>query len=68
GAELRWAILEAPPVHIDELIHSTFDTHSPLTLAFDENQRGQTVYFAFCWENTSGEKGPYSPVQSVVIP
>jgi hypothetical protein len=68
GAEIRWAILDAPPAHIDDLVHSAFDTHSPLTLAFDDDQRGKTVYFALCWENTRGEKGPYSPFMSAIIP
>jgi hypothetical protein len=68
GAEIRWAILDAPPVHIDDLVHSAFDTHSPYTLTFDDSERGKTVYFALCWENTRGEKGPYSPFVSAIIP
>jgi hypothetical protein len=68
GAEIRWAILPAPPTTLGDLINSSFDTHTPFTLSFDENQRGQTVYFCLCWENTRGEKGPWSEIVSAIIP
>ncbi|MDR2292639.1 MAG: hypothetical protein LBE11_04100 [Prevotellaceae bacterium] len=68
GAEIRWAILDAPPVSIGDLIRSSFDTHTPFTFEFDENQRGLTVYFCLCWENTRGEKGPWSEIISAVVP
>jgi hypothetical protein len=68
GAEIRWAILDKPPAGIDDLIHSSFDTHTPFTLTFTEEQRGQTVYFCLCWENTRGEKGPNSEIHHAIIP
>jgi hypothetical protein len=68
GAEIRWAILDKPPVSVEDMIHSSFDTHSPFTLSFDENQRGKTVYFCLRWENTRGEKGPWSEIVSAIIP
>jgi hypothetical protein len=68
GAEIRWAILDTPPASIEELIFSSFDTRTPFTLSFDENQRGETVYFCLRWENTRGEKGPWSTIVSAIIP
>jgi hypothetical protein len=68
GAEIRWAILESPPKKIDDLVHSSFDTRTPFTLEFDEDQRGKTVYFCLCWENTRGEKGPWSEIVNAIIP
>jgi hypothetical protein len=68
GAEIRWAILGAPPLSLDELTHSSFDTRTPFTLVFDENQRGKTVYFCLCWENTTGAKGPWSEIVNAIIP
>jgi hypothetical protein len=68
GAEIRWEILHAAPVHIDELRNSSFDTRSPFTLTFNENERGQTVYFCLRWENTTGEKGPWSEIRRGIIP
>jgi hypothetical protein len=68
GAEIRWAILDTPPVDVKELIHSSFDTRTPFTLEFEGHERGKTVYFCLCWENTRGEKGPWSEVVSAIIP
>jgi hypothetical protein len=68
GAEIRHAILAAPPEHLDELTHSAFDTRSPFTLDYDESDRGKTVYLCLRWENTRGEKGPWSPLASAIIP
>jgi hypothetical protein len=68
GAEIRWIISDVPVVDVPELIHSSFDTHTPLTLEFAGHERGKTVYFCLCWENTRGEKGPWSEIQSAVIP
>jgi hypothetical protein len=68
GAEIKWAILDTPPESLSDLINSSFDTHTPFTLEFDQNQRGKTVYFCLCWENTRGEKGPWSEIQHAIVP
>ncbi|MDR1226868.1 MAG: hypothetical protein LBK47_08235 [Prevotellaceae bacterium] len=68
GAEIAWALLDTPPTRWDELVHSNIDTSSPFTLIFEHDQRGKTVYFALRWENTRGEKGPWSEIQSAIIP
>ena len=68
GAEIAWAILDTPPVNWDELIHSSFATHTPLELTFLGEQRGKTLYFALRWESTRGEKGKWSPIQNAIIP
>jgi hypothetical protein len=68
GAEVRWAVLPDAPASVEELIHSSFDTRTPLTLTFDESDRGKTVYFCLRWENTRGEKGPWSEIVMAIIP
>jgi hypothetical protein len=68
GAEIRWLLSDTPPTRWDELIHSEIDTNSPFVLQFENDQRGRTVYFALRWENTRGEKGPWSEIQSAIIP
>jgi hypothetical protein len=68
GAEIRWAMRDTPPTSLKDLINSSFDTRSPFVLDFDESDRGKTVYFCLCWENTRGEKGPWSEILSAVIP
>ncbi|MDR1984058.1 MAG: hypothetical protein LBQ28_04450 [Prevotellaceae bacterium] len=68
GAEFAWAILDTPPVDWKQLIHSAFDTHTPLRLTFEGSERGKTLYYALRWENTRGEKGPWSEIFSAIIP
>jgi hypothetical protein len=68
GAEIVYAILDAPPVTTEDLIHSDFSTRSPRTFVFDENQRGKTVWYRLRWENRRGRKGPWSELYSAVIP
>ncbi|MDR1223605.1 MAG: hypothetical protein LBL07_12120 [Tannerella sp.] len=68
GGEIRWCILDHPPVTTEDLIHSEFSTRASRTFVFDENQRGKTVYFRLRWENMRGQKGPWSEIYSAVIP
>jgi hypothetical protein len=68
GAEVAWVISDTPPASLNDLIHSSFDTRTPLTLEFDEPDRGKAVYLALRWENTRGLKGPWSPIQKAIIP
>ncbi|MDR0419942.1 MAG: hypothetical protein LBH30_00595 [Prevotellaceae bacterium] len=68
GAEIRWLLSDTPPTRWDDLTHSEIDTNSPFTLSFEYDQRGKTVYFALRWENTRGEKGPWSEILSAIIP
>jgi hypothetical protein len=68
GAEIRWVASQTPITRWENLSHSEFDTNSPFTLAFENDQRGQTVYFALRWENTRGEKGPWSVISDAIIP
>jgi hypothetical protein len=68
GAEIAWAILDTPPADWSELVHSSFDTHTPLRMTFENHLRGKTLYFALRWENTTGEKGDWNEIQSVIIP
>jgi hypothetical protein len=66
--EIAWILSDTPVTRWDELTHSNVDTNSPFTLAFENDQRGKTVYFALRWENTRGEKGPWSEIYNAIIP
>jgi hypothetical protein len=68
GAEVRWALLDHPPASEKELLESDFDTASPLTLKFDESDRGRRLYFCLRWESNTNLKGPYGEIYSAVIP
>jgi hypothetical protein len=68
GAKIVYALLDAPPATVEELIHSAFDPRSPFTLNFEENQRGKALYFALHWENAKGQAGPWSVIQKAIVP
>ncbi|MDR3185135.1 MAG: hypothetical protein LBT49_07010 [Prevotellaceae bacterium] len=67
GVEIAWAILDAPPTSYADLIRSAFATRSPYAFQFDLSDAGKRFYCCLRWENTRGEKGPWSEIQSVVI-
>jgi hypothetical protein len=69
GLELRWAILDKPPQDIEELVHSSFSTQSPLILEFPEYDRGKHVYMVGRWEiERGGEKGPFGAIEEAIVP
>jgi hypothetical protein len=68
GAEIRWAILEEPPVNENALTQSSFDTRTPFVLTFTEDQRGKAVYMCLRWENTRGQKGPWGNIMKEIVP
>jgi hypothetical protein len=69
GIEVRYAILDHEPSNREELVHSAFDTHSPLYLNFGEEDRGKRVYMYGSWEiEREGEKGPPGEIVSCFIP
>jgi hypothetical protein len=69
GIEVRWAILDHAPADREEIVHSAFDTRSPLTLQFDEHDRGKRLYLYGQWEiEREGEKGPPGVIVDAVIP
>ncbi|MDR1371734.1 MAG: hypothetical protein LBJ17_01210 [Dysgonamonadaceae bacterium] len=68
GIEITWAILKTHPESYNDLIHSVFDTRSPYTFQFDIKDAGKKFFCALRWENTRGEKGPWSEIKSAIIP
>ena len=68
GAVIVWAVLDAPPQHVDELTHHIMASRRPFPLHFDESERGKTVYIALTWQNERGIIGQYSEIKNAVIP
>ena len=68
GAVVAWGILDAPPIGQDALPNSLFATRSPFTMEFDETDRGKTLYIALCWQNIKGKRGPWSNIETAIIP
>lgn len=68
GAECRSAILDTPPKNWNELTDSSFFTRTTFRLEFNLDKQGKRLYLVFRWENTRGQKGPWSKIYSVIIP
>jgi hypothetical protein len=69
GVEIKWGFAtDALPKDGDMLLNSIIDTHTPHTFTFDGDDRGRTVYFCLRWENTRGQRGPWSEVVSAIVP
>jgi len=66
--DFRWEIKEARPGHVEEIIGVEGFSSGPFTLSFSEEQRGQRVFFAARWVNSRREGGPWSDIESAVIP
>jgi hypothetical protein len=68
GAVIIWDILDSPPAEPHSLNRHTMASKTPHTLQFAEEERGKTVYIALAWQNERGHIGPWSEIQSAVIP
>ncbi|MDR1493008.1 MAG: hypothetical protein LBT05_09845 [Planctomycetaceae bacterium] len=63
-----FAVLDEPPKSVHELTRSVLATRTPHVFEFTDEERGKTVYFAICWQNEKGERGPFSEIASAIIP
>ena len=68
GVEIKWGFSETPALDVEALAHSVFETSTPVYLDFQGHEGGRKVYIAARWENTRGEKGPWSPVEEAIVP
>ena len=66
GAEIKWLIADERPT-VEQLTNSTFDTRTPYTLVFTDEQRAKTVWICARWENTRGEKGPWGDMENAIV-
>ncbi|MDR1374557.1 MAG: hypothetical protein LBJ24_06265 [Treponema sp.] len=68
GMELVWLLSDTPPKLVEDLVHSSFATKSPLVLTFEENERGKRLYYAVRWETGTVKKGDFSEIFLVFVP
>jgi hypothetical protein len=67
GVELLWGLLDHAPESREELTRSAFDTRTPYRFEFGVEELGKHLYIYARWENTRGEKGPWSGLYHVLI-
>ena len=69
GIEMKIGVFkENRKVTIAELTESVFDTNPPYIFEGTDTQQGDFLMVCGRWENTRGEKGPWSEVFVIVIP
>jgi hypothetical protein len=68
GAVIAYAVLDKPPADPNALTRTVLATRTPHVLEFTEEERGQKVYVAICWQNEKGQKGPWSEIESAIVP
>jgi hypothetical protein len=68
GATVVYAVLDTPPLSIDELTSGLLVTRSPFYIIFDDAHRGKTVYFAACWQGKGGKRSPWSDIKKAIVP
>jgi hypothetical protein len=68
--ELKWGIFDEPPLTVEQLPITNLYSKSPLTLTFEEYQRGEKVYMAARWvmKSTASGYGPWSTITFAIIP
>jgi hypothetical protein len=68
GAVISFDVLDEPPSEPGRLTRTELATATPHILKFTEEERGKTMYAALQWQNLKGDRGPWSEIQSTVIP
>ncbi|MDR2139992.1 MAG: hypothetical protein LBP50_10655 [Tannerella sp.] len=68
GAVIAYAVLAAPPAGPDALTRTVLATRTPYILEFTGEERGKTVYIAVCWQNSKGQRGPWSEIGNAIVP
>jgi hypothetical protein len=67
GVRYAWQVGGVRPASGEDLPKTRFSRSPTLAIARTEEQKGQTVYYATCYENSKGQAGPWSPVEVAVI-
>jgi hypothetical protein len=68
GVEIRWIFSDTPIGDANDLSNTVFDTSTPAILPFSGHDHGRSIYLTLCWENTRGQKGPWSPIIQTYVP
>ncbi|MDR0289991.1 MAG: hypothetical protein LBI06_03565 [Treponema sp.] len=71
GVAIRYLALEKTekaPESIDELVEKDNASRSPHLMTFADECRGKKVYMALQWLNGKFEGGPWSEIESAIVP
>jgi hypothetical protein len=68
GAVIAYDICDTPPATHKELSRRELATRTPHTIEFEEGESGKRAYISIARQNQKGQLGPWSPIQSIIIP
>jgi hypothetical protein len=66
GVRYGWQIGGARPATGADLPKSRFRRKASIVITHTEASKGETVYYATCYENAKGDTGPWSPIVDAV--
>jgi hypothetical protein len=68
GALLHCQIGGEPPADMDALPFKDMVTKTHYTIRFKPEEVGKKAYISLRWQTQKGLKGPWSPMQEIVVP
>ncbi|GHU49009.1 hypothetical protein FACS1894200_07060 [Spirochaetia bacterium] len=68
GGVLAYGFGDSPLATRKELNRAALITKSPYILTAAEEYRGKLISMAMCWQTASGDQGPWSEIQSTIVP
>jgi hypothetical protein len=67
GVRYGWQIGGEKPASGENLPKTKFSRKANYIITHTEADKGKAVYYAVCYENSSGDEGPWSPVEEAMI-
>jgi len=68
GALLCYAVADGPVTDYEALVKTKLLTDTPATLELPPGSEGKTLSCAMRWQSDRGVLGPWSEIQSIIIP
>jgi len=67
GVAFAWQVGGERPAAGEDLPKGRFSRKPTLVVTYTEADKGKTAYYSTAYENSKGDKGPWSPVEEAVI-
>jgi hypothetical protein len=68
GAVIRWMTSDKAATSVEELNQLDVASRTPYVMNFTDADRGKVVSVAMQWMNRKSQKGPWSEIQSAIVP
>jgi hypothetical protein len=68
GAAISWVAADKAVTSVEELTRHDLATRTPYVMHFTDEERGKVVSVAMQWVNRKSQKGPWSQIQTAIVP